>query len=256
MPVTPAHTVAAWPLRKWLPALPLSALVIGTMSPDYEYFLRLAPVTRVAHTATGVLFFCIPVSLVVWFVFRRLIRPALVELLPPGLARALGPASSSWPLALAAVAIGAVSHVVWDGFTHQSDWAVRAWPVLTRQPWPAVLPLPWFKLLQYGSSMLGMIALAMWMGSWVRSQPPAAREWLPGQRARAIRVAGIVLAVSAISGVADSAVQHQHGWTADLGRGLVGAMVGCAIAVTIFAIDRALARRHAPRASTGAPASL
>src|SRR5262249_32104455 len=103
MPVTPAHTVAAWPLHKWLPALPLSALGIGPMAPDSEYFLRLAPVTRVAHTPTGLLFFCVPVSIAVWFVFRRLVRPALVDLLPPGLARALGPASSSWLLALVAV---------------------------------------------------------------------------------------------------------------------------------------------------------
>ncbi len=256
MPVTPAHAVAAWPLHKWLPALPLSALVIGAMSPDYEYFLRLAPITRHAHTPAGLVFFCVPVSIVVWFVFRHLLRPALVELLPPGLARAIRPASTSWLLALVAVAIGAVSHVVWDGFTHQDDWAVRAWPALRTQPWPALLPLPWFKLLQYGSSFFGMLALVTWIGAWVRSQPQAAREWLPGQRARFMRVVSVVVAISAISGIADSMMTPRHAWTVNLGRGLVGAMVGCAVAVTVFAIGRALAHRTNPRATTGARVSL
>ena len=255
MPVTPAHAVAAWPLHKWLPALPLSALVIGALSPDYEYFLRLAPITRHAHTPAGLLFFCVPVSIVVWFVFRRLIRPALVELLPPGLARAVGPASTSWLLALIAVALGAVSHVVWDGFTHQDDWGVRAWPVLRTEPWPAILPLPWFKLFQYGSSTLGLVALAMWLAAWVRSQPPAAREWRPGQRTRLVRVVSVVLAISAASGLADSALTVRHAWPASVGRGLVGAMVGCSIAATVFAIGRALARRTNQRATTGVRAS-
>src|SRR6185295_10926654 len=101
MPVTPAHAAVAWPLRKIAPHLPLSALVIGAMSPDCEYFLRLAPITRMAHKPAGVIFFCIPVSLVAWLIFRRLVRPALLELLPPVLAASLGPGSSSWPLALA-----------------------------------------------------------------------------------------------------------------------------------------------------------
>jgi Domain of unknown function (DUF4184) len=256
MPVTPAHAAAAWPLHKWLPRLPLSALVIGAMSPDYEYFLQLAPITRVAHTASGLLFFCVPISLIVWFVFRRVVRPALVQLLPPGLARALGSAAASWPLALVAVALGAVSHVAWDGFTHQSDWAVRAWPVLRTSPWPALLPLPWFKLLQYSSSIFGMLALAIWIGAWVRSQPAAVREWAPGQRARAIRVIAIVLVVSAICGVGDSLMTPRHAWPADLGRGLVGAMVGCTIAVLTFALTRARSTRGSRSAPTGGGVSL
>ena len=94
MPFTPAHAAAAWPARKVLAQLPLSALIIGTLSPDFEYFLRLAPITRWAHTPAGVVFFCIPVSIVVWLVFRRLIRPALIDLIPPGFAGGLGSPST------------------------------------------------------------------------------------------------------------------------------------------------------------------
>ncbi len=148
MPITPAHAAAAWPLRAWMRRLPLSALIVGTMSPDYEYLLTLAPITRFAHTLRGLALFCVPVSLAVWFVFRRLVRPAIVDLLPPGAARAIGRASASWGLALAAVVLGAVSHVIWDGFTHHSDWGVNLLPILRSQPIPQIVALPWYKLLQ------------------------------------------------------------------------------------------------------------
>jgi hypothetical protein len=235
MPITPAHAAAAWPVRRWLASLPLSALVIGAMSPDYEYFLTLAPITREAHTFAGLALFCVPVSLVAWLVFRRVVRPALVDLLPAGLAAALGPASTSWPLALVAVTIGAVSHIFWDGFTHYSDWAVTSWPVLRTRPIPA-LPLPWYKLLQHGSSIGGTIAIGAWIASWVQAQPVGARVFAPGQRARALRaIAGIAL-VSVLSGFADSLLGSRHRWSPELARFAVGAMLGCIVATLVFAL--------------------
>jgi len=238
MPVTPAHSAAAWPLRKIAPALPLSALVIGAMSPDYEYFLRLAPISRLGHRPAGLIFFCIPVSMLAWVVFRRLVRPVILDLLPPGLARMLGPASASWLLALAAVTLGALSHVAWDGFTHQNDWAVRLLPVLRTQPLPALLPLPWYKLLQHASSAVGLLLLAWWVVAWVRSAPPAARVWAPGQLRRVLRAVAAILAVSATCGIADAAV-GPHLLQVAAGRAAVGAMVGCALSVLVYALIRA-----------------
>ncbi|HUL74413.1 MAG TPA: DUF4184 family protein [Vicinamibacterales bacterium] len=238
MPVTPAHTVVAWPLKKIAPALPLSALVIGTMSPDYEYFLRLAPIARVAHQPAGVIFFCLPVSMLAWVVFRRLVRPALVDLFPPGLARALGSPSTSWPLALAAAALGAVSHVAWDGFTHQNDWAVRALPALRTQPLPDLVPLPWYKLLQHASSAVGLILLASWVAAWIRATPPEARAWAAGQRRRTVRVVSTILGVSAACGVADSLMGSSSVLQVAVGRAAVGAMVGCCLSVLVYALMR------------------
>jgi len=238
MPVTPAHAAAAWPLKKVFPRLPLSALVIGTMSPDYEYFLRLAPITRVAHTLAGFVFFCLPVSIAVWWVFRRLVRPALVELLPPGLARQLGPASTSWTLAFVAVTLGALSHIAWDGFTHQNDWAVRALPLLRSVPLPTLLPLPWYKLLQYASSVAGLALVATWVVTWIRAQPARALAWPPTDRRHALIVVGLVLIASAIGAVADSLLSPRHTWQIDLGRAAVGAMVGCSASAVAYAVIR------------------
>ena len=66
MPVTPAHAALALPLSRVAPALPLAPLVIGTLSPDFEYLLRLAPTGRFAHSLLGLVVFCVPVSLLAW----------------------------------------------------------------------------------------------------------------------------------------------------------------------------------------------
>jgi hypothetical protein len=71
-----------------------------------------------------------------------------------------------------------------------------------------------------------------------------------------MRVVSVVVTISLICGIADTMMVPRHAWTITFGRGLVGAMVGCTIAVTIFAIGRALARRTNQRATTGVRASL
>ena len=93
MPFTPSHAAAALLLRRAFRTLPPAALVLGTLSPDFEYLLRLAPRGRFGHSPEGLLLFCLPASLAAWLLYLRLIRPALRELLPPGLAAAVGPSA-------------------------------------------------------------------------------------------------------------------------------------------------------------------
>ena len=242
MPFTPAHAAAAWPVRRIFARLPLSALIIGTLSPDFEYFLRLAPVSRWAHTPAGIVLFCIPVSIGVWLVFRRLIRPALLDLLPPGLANALGSPSTSWPWALVAISLGALTHVAWDGFTHQHDWAVNAWPVLETDVAPEQLPgLRWYKLLQHLSTAGGVSALAAWIATWVRSQPPGATRWAAGQLARVSRAAALVLFLT-IGAACINAFQASR-WPMQLSRFAVGGMIGCSFALLLLGAGFEATRR-------------
>ncbi|MEZ5316129.1 MAG: DUF4184 family protein [Vicinamibacterales bacterium] len=91
MPLTPCHAAAAWPVRRMLPALPLAPLVVGMMSPDVEYLIRLAPAGRNFHTPLGIVVFCLPVSLLIVAVLDRWI-------VPPCCAARRACSSRCWPV--------------------------------------------------------------------------------------------------------------------------------------------------------------
>lgn len=162
MPLTPAHA-AAWPLSRLLPSLPLDALVIGTMTPDFEYLMQLAPRGRIAHSPLGLLVFCLPVGVAVWAVYRHVVRPALLTLFPNGLKAGLTARHGSLPSVVAAVLIGAASHSLWDSFTHFHGWGVRQVPaLLTMVHVVGRVYLPLYRILQHTSTLVGAIALVVW----------------------------------------------------------------------------------------------
>lgn len=182
MPLTFAHPVAAVPFTRL--GLPLSALVVGSMSPDFVYFLRLRPGGEFGHTVPGLLLSDLPASLLVLWVFHRWLARPLLELAPRAVQERLAPVAgrfafgppSRWLRIVLAVLLGAATHVLWDGFTHGNGWAVERWPGL-REPvgLGSLGDVRLFKLLQHGSSLAGLLALAALGAWWLRRTPPVAR---------------------------------------------------------------------------------
>jgi Domain of unknown function (DUF4184) len=245
MPVTPAHAAVAWPLRRIAPGLPTAAVVIGSLSPDFEYLLRLQPSGLFGHTALGIATFCLPISLLVCAVFQRAVRPALVDLLPPGILaqpsavarRRAG--AGRWAVAAVAATLGAITHVAWDSFTHASGWGVARLPVLASTVGLAGLePLPIYKLLQYGSSLAGGALLLLWAARGVARIPPALWKFQPGQRSRAIRAAVGLLCASFAGGVLNALRAQGRGIPVVLGFAAVGSMVAFSLALLVLAATR------------------
>ena len=181
MPLTPAHAAAVVPFCRWRPYFWLSPLVVGSMAPDFAYYMFLPRSLRhVGHTPLGLVLFCIPAGLAVLYAFHRFFKRPLVLLLPRPLRAKLWPHCGPFPLLpprrlawiSALIFLGAVTHVVWDGFTHPNAWPVRNFPQMK-----AVLftvggeEVHWFGLLQYGSSFLGLGLLAWWSWQWYRQAP-------------------------------------------------------------------------------------
>jgi hypothetical protein len=242
MPLTPAHAAAAWPLHAWLARLPLDALVIGTLSPDFEYLFRLAPRATLSHSLEGIVLFCLPVSLAGWALYRWLVRPALVRLLPPGLAATVAEAPPlSLPGAALAIVLGALSHVAWDGITHRYGWVVMLVPALqTPAGLPGLPAVPWYRVLQYASSTIGLAALSVWIAGWVRAVLPEARAWDPGRRRRALSVAAVLAGAAALGALANGARGLGSGAARVAGQAAVGAMVGLAVALLAYGAGVAL----------------
>ena len=250
MPFTPAHAAAALPVRRLWPRLPLSALVIGTMSPDFEYFLRLAPAGRLAHSFAGIAVFCVPAGLIVWGLFTLLVRPALVDVLPDGLARSLPPSRTSILAATLAIAIGALSHLMWDSFTHAHDWTVTHWPALRVPVAPRLLPgLEWYKLLQHVSTAVGLAVLLAAIIHWVRATPVGARQFRAGQDRDALRVLGLTLATGVVGTLLNGVRGIGEGVEQVATLGAVGGMLGVAVGLLGVGVWHAWQGRRTDRAS-------
>lgn len=194
MPFTPSHAVVALPFRR-TPLVP-AAIAVGAMTPDLPLFVRGTPI-RYGWThdllwlpATLLL------ALALLLVWRCALRPAVRELSPRplaarlpgewdagaaaalretfGLSRSVGTDAPCGPwatglLLAASLAIGAVSHIVWDLFTHEGRWGVAAIPALD-EAWG---PLDGYKWLQHGSSVVGLAILAVWGVVWLARRPEA-----------------------------------------------------------------------------------
>ena len=85
MPYTLAHPAAVVPLHPVLKGrLRLAALVIGSTTPDYQYFLRLYTEGGFSHTLPELLLVCLPAGWLTLWLFDRFGWRGLATLLPPG----------------------------------------------------------------------------------------------------------------------------------------------------------------------------
>jgi len=245
MPLTPAHAALALPLSRAAPALPLAPVVIGTLSPDFEYLLRLSPTGHFAHSLVGLVVFCVPVSLLAWGMWHAIVRPAFVRLLPPGMGvmtseRARGAPPSVATLAgLGAVAafLGALSHVAWDAFTHANGWAVAHLPMLRADAslgWP--LGVRWYRVLQHASSVAGMAVILAWAASRVARVPRPARVFAPGQAARSLGVMLALLGIAAGTGALNALRASSDKLATVFGFAAVGAMAGLVLAALAYGV--------------------
>ncbi len=207
MPFTLAHPAAAVPLQKV--GLPLSALVVGSMAPDFPYFLHKTVEDHYAHTAQGLFLFCIPAGLLVLWLFHHVLKFPLLWLLPSShQARIAAPASqfrfgptSQFLRVVLALFVGACTHIVWDSFTHASGWSVQQLPPL-RLPLIQISgsTLYVFKALQHGSTVVGASLLLFWYLRWFKQAPMQAVA-LPVEPADALKRRLLVLmSATAFSG--------------------------------------------------------
>ena len=228
MPFTPAHAAAVLPVcavaRRLGLRLPLSALVIGSMAPDFEYFFRLKPYGRFGHSPLGLLVFSLPVGLAAWIMFRGLVAPALLRLLPPG-------------LAAVAVLVGAMTHAVWDLFTHGGQTISTLLPVIRERVAPTVMPrLRWYTVLQYVSTIVGLAIIGVASVRWVLRQPPEARRFAPGQPLHSLGVVAFLIASAVVGGVVNALRGVAGGIFTALAFGAVGGMVALTIALIAYGV--------------------
>jgi hypothetical protein len=174
------------------------------------------------------------VGLLAWFAYTRSARRVIACLLPGGLRGQVVNSHPRVPVVATAILLGAVTHSVWDSFTHGSGWAVRQLPSLARPVMLATqLSVPWFKVLQHGSTILGGVVLFLWCARWWGQQPTRARRYSHSERSWAIRLGVLVLSVAVAGAVANGVRAIDRGLTVVLGYSAVGGMAALVVALSV-----------------------
>ncbi len=184
--------------------LPASAVAVGAMAPDLPLFLPFLPGYALTHDLRY-----LPVTLVLagvlWAVWRYIVAPAAADLSPAWLAKhyvpkpmsTLSPARAGFGT-VAALAMGILTHVLWDSFTHVDRWGSNHLSVLRE----TIGTQPIYSVLQELSSVLGLVAVVIWLLARTRLTLDAHRRL----RMRRLRIAmsfgaGLALAVGILIGL-------------------------------------------------------
>jgi Domain of unknown function (DUF4184) len=256
VPFTVAHAAVAPPMvRASRRRLVVSALVVGSMAPDFQSLAHLSSQRTFGHTVPGVFLFCLPVTLAVLVVWHRLVKRPLASLLPARFGPiaavadrpfAFGPGSRFLAICGAAL-LGSFSHILWDGFTHSNGFFVEHVHLLHRS-------IHWhrwrvYDALQYGCSLAALVYLGVWLHRWMQAQAqaPAAPVVAPVAPAppRIRRTAlGAIGAVSLAAGIGNALralAGGEHRMTI-VAHGALGLMAGWMVAVLVA--GALLRRRH------------
>ena len=249
MPLTFAHPAAVLPLprllRNW--SVP-SALVIGSMTPDFAFFLPLGVTRLQSHSLWGIFWFCLPIGLASYLTFHLLLKHPLLSLLPEWISRRLtslvGTArlpNVPWLAVTVSLILGTLTHLAWDSFTHPGAPGVEAIPLLRAEVFVIDTYHAYvYKLLQYFSSGFGLLILGVYSFLWLRKAPPGPSPVVPMTNAARIRSLALILAIPFISGLATTVFHFPipfsvRGVENLLGMGAVSVFSSLGIALLAFA---------------------
>jgi len=249
MPFMLVHPAAAVPLYRPLGRYGvLSALIIGSLLPDMHYFLPFTVNREAAHSASGLLWFCWPLGILLYVLYHRLLKQPLALLLPPAIAARVAPwlnpgrlPDASWRAVSLSLLVGAATHNLWDAFTHQYAPGVLAITSL-RTTWFTLggYPLAGYAVLQQASNVLGCALLVYWAWRWLRAQTTTIPAPSLSPVLRRLILSALLIVPAAVAVIAmlntPMPVTRLHGWHDSLKQATLAAMSSAGIAVLAYSL--------------------
>ncbi|OWO82519.1 hypothetical protein B5C26_09045 [Photorhabdus luminescens] len=165
MPWTFSHPAAVFPLKN-LPGgrlLNLPALIMGSLSPDFFYSVGLYDIATTAHHLPGWFYTAFPLCLLIFLIVHLLSYPLSV-LFPIPFVRYEKQGYKDRVVFALSLFIGAVTHIVWDAFTHDKGFFVELIPLLQFRVFHSITNeqgISIYKILQHLSSLLGLLYLTI-----------------------------------------------------------------------------------------------
>jgi hypothetical protein len=255
MPFTLSHPAAAIPFLRT--RLDPSALVIGCMAPDFDYFLHFAPGWGFGHTLAGVFLFDLPAAFIVLWLFHVYAKDPLYTWLPASVRRRIQLGTAALPvrnmgqfaLVLMSILIGVATHILWDSFTHPNFWPYQHWQFLHRTvELPVYGTMGYLRVIQHGSTLFGAAVLLLWFCLWFRRTPPiepeTASSSLKNPRAALWVISIVALIAAVLRGlvIPDLGSPHDTGRQELLARAIITALDIFWLGVVMYGAWRARAR--------------
>jgi hypothetical protein len=134
-----------------------TALVIGSITPDFEYFANFAHHSIYSHTWIGVLWFDLPVSIIIFYVYNKIVKDELIDNLPTFLnkrfvrmktARTVNYSTRRYRVIFISLLLGIISHLFWDRLLHKSVTDIED-------------PADYYSIFWDGNSIIGAIVIAL-----------------------------------------------------------------------------------------------
>ena len=237
MPFTISHVAAVLPFSRWLKTRHLfSAAIVGSMVPDFGMFLPIHVPRSETHSIAALARFILPMGLASYWLFQLAVKSAVIAVLPDRLYALARPYAAfadirklrSWLLASIGILVGALTHLVWDAFTHEGARGMRMIPALDELMIGAGgHRLGGQRLLQDVSSLIGFAIIGGWIAWAMRSAADVdvgPRPLGPAERALWLSIYGVTAVLIAITAVF---LMHE----AETGRiGLAAATTDAAVA--------------------------
>lgn len=172
MPFTFAHPAAVLPFlkKRYFSA---TGLIVGSIAPDFEYFLKMRSGSVHSHSLAGMFYFDLPISFLIAFLFHQLVKNALISNSPGFLQRRLVDVkqfdfltfikSRYWMFIYSAL-LGVSTHLVWDSFTHSGALMAEQIPLImtVKVPFQGVNYPLWYTL-QNVSSIVGLSLVSIYL---------------------------------------------------------------------------------------------
>jgi len=189
MPFTFSHPAIILPFKNSIgEKLSMTGLIVGSLTPDFEYFIRMKIQSEFSHTFFGAIWFNLPVGLILCFLFHQIVKNPFIENLPFKIQRKLSEIKNSnwldyfkekWLVVIISIIIGAFFHILWDSFTHNNAYFVN---FLNLNKTVEGINLPIYKVLQHGSTVIGGIYILNYIWNMseieIQTSKPQMNYWI------------------------------------------------------------------------------
>ncbi|MFD3156871.1 DUF4184 family protein [Haloimpatiens sp. FM7330] len=150
----------------------LSGLILGSMAPDFIYFILFNPSSNFGHTILGFMLLNIPLCFLLNFIYYKYIKDSFILNLPMCISK-----DYTWLIDIKngvtnvkeaviftySSVIGMMTHVFWDSFTHKTGYFVLKLNFLRDNINLLGHKIYIYKIAQHGGTLLGFVIILIFL---------------------------------------------------------------------------------------------